>query len=66
LKDQELMPEGKNLGLQRDPSSKGLRNRSKQQGYDRGHGIGKLLQRPFKFNWLNKNEVFGRDNFNVS
>lgn len=60
------MPEGKNLGLQRDPSSKGLPNQSKQQGYDRGHGIGKLLQRPFKFNWLNKNEVFGRDNFNVS
>jgi hypothetical protein len=42
LEDQELVPEGNDLGLQRCPSSKELPNRREQREDDREHGIGNL------------------------
>jgi hypothetical protein len=40
LKDQELMPESEDLGLQRGSSSKALPNQREQQENERKHGIG--------------------------
>jgi hypothetical protein len=42
LEDQELMPEGKDRGLQCSASSTGLPNRREQREDDREHGIGNL------------------------
>jgi hypothetical protein len=42
LEDQELVPEGNNLGLQRCPSSKELPNRREQREDGCEHGIGNL------------------------
>jgi hypothetical protein len=61
LKDQELMPEGKDLCLEFSPSSKALPNRRKQHENDREHVACKLQLSPFKLNGLNENGVFGRD-----
>jgi hypothetical protein len=60
LENQELMPQGKNLSVQRCAGSKSLPNRRKERENDREHGLSKLSQRPFKFNWVNENRVFGR------
>jgi len=58
--NQELMPEGKDLCLERGPSSKALPNRRKERENDREHGLSKLSGRPPKFNWVNENRDFGR------
>jgi hypothetical protein len=60
LENQELMPQGKNLSVQRCADSKSLPNRRKERENDREHGLSKLSRRPFKFNWVNENRVFGR------
>jgi hypothetical protein len=54
------MPQGKNLSVQRCADSKSLPNRRKERENDREHGLSKLSRRPFKFNWVNENRVFGR------
>jgi hypothetical protein len=60
LENQELMPQGENLSVQRCAGSKCLPNRRKERENDREHGLSKLSRRPFKFNWVNENRVFGR------
>jgi hypothetical protein len=60
LEDQELMPEGKNLSLQRCSSLKGLPSRRKQRENDREHVVEKLQRRLPKFNQFSQNGVFGR------
>src|ERR1700676_3802802 len=60
LENQELMPQGKNLSVQRCAGSESLPNRRKERENDRDHGLSKLSQRPFKSNWVNENRVFGR------
>jgi hypothetical protein len=65
LENQELMPQGKNLSVQRCASSKSLSNRRKERENDCQHGIGNLYPAPHKFNWFNQNGVFGRDSFTV-
>jgi len=66
LENQKLMPQGKNLGLQRYAGSKSLTNRRKQQENGREHGLSKLSWQRFKFNWVNENRVFGRDNSHMA
>src|SRR4029077_8448021 len=61
LKNQEMMPQGKNLSLQRCARSKSSSNRREEQEHGRQHGLSKLSWRRFKFNWFNENRVFGRD-----
>jgi hypothetical protein len=54
------MPKGKDLGLNRSPSSKSLPNGAEQLENDREHSLCKLSFLPFKFNWLNANTVLGK------
>jgi hypothetical protein len=54
------MPQGENLSVQRCAGSKSLPNRRKERANDREHGVSTLSRRPFKFNWINENRVFGR------
>jgi hypothetical protein len=61
LQDQQLMAEGEDLGLERSPTSNAFPNRRKQQENDRGHDTLNLPRQSSKFNWLNKNGVFGMD-----
>ena len=44
LKDQELMPEGKDLCLELGPSPKALPNQKKERENGREHGIDKLYR----------------------
>jgi hypothetical protein len=46
LENQELMPQGKNLSVQRRAGSKSLPNRRKEQENDREHGLSKLSGSP--------------------
>ena len=66
LEYQELMSEGKNLGLQRCTSLKDLPSRRKQRANDREHVAEKLQRRPPKFNQFSQNGVFGRDKMQES
>jgi hypothetical protein len=61
LHDQQLMAEGEDLGLERSPTSNAFPNRRKQQENDRRHDTLNLPRQSSKFNWLNKNGVFGMD-----
>jgi hypothetical protein len=63
LEDQELVPQGENLSMQRCATSKSLANRRKERENDSEHGMSTLSRRPFKFNLLNENRVFGRHNY---
>src|ERR1700676_4534214 len=65
LENQELMPRGKNLSVQRCAGSKSLPNRRKERENDRDHGLSKLSRRPSKFNWVNENRVFGRHRWGI-
>ena len=61
LKNQDLMPQGKDFRLHGEPSLKTLPKSEKERKNDRERGIGKLYRLPLKFNGLNRNGVFGRD-----
>jgi hypothetical protein len=61
LEDEELLAEGKDLGVQRRAGSKSLQNGKEQREDDRRHGSSKQSRRPFKFNRINENGIFGRD-----
>jgi hypothetical protein len=58
LENQELMPQGKNLSVQRCAGSKSLPNRRKEQENDREHGLSKLSRQPSKFNWVNESSFW--------
>jgi hypothetical protein len=66
LEYQELMSQGKNLSLQCCPRSESLANRGKEQESCRDHGLSNLSRRRLKFNRIDKNRVFGRDNIAVA
>jgi hypothetical protein len=61
LENQELMAQGKDLGLQFCASSKPVPNRRKEQENDCEHDLTNLSRPQLKFNGINKNRVFGRD-----
>jgi hypothetical protein len=48
LENQELIPQGKKLSVQRCAGSKSLPNRRKGKENDREDGMSKLSRRPFK------------------
>jgi hypothetical protein len=61
LENQELMAQGKDLGLQFCASSKPVPNRRKEQQNGCEHGLSNLSRRQLKFNWINENRIFNRD-----
>jgi hypothetical protein len=61
LESQELMSQGKNLGVQCYAGSKSLPNRRKKQENGHVYGLSKLSWRRFKFNKISEYQVFGRD-----
>jgi hypothetical protein len=61
LKDQELMPEGKNLRVERSSGAESLPKRREQRENDREHVVCNVSGCSSKFNWLNQNGVFDRD-----
>src|ERR1700675_3247405 len=60
LENQELMPQGKHLSVQRCAGSKSLPNRRKERENDCEDSLSKLSRRPPKFNWVYENRDFRR------
>lgn len=50
-RNQELVPQGENLNVQRRTGFEILAESKKERQNDREHGLSKLSLHPFKFNW---------------
>ena len=60
LTHQELVPEGKDLRVERSSGAESLPQRKEQRENDREHVVCNVSGCSSKFNWLNQNGVFGR------